>query len=59
MFVIGLAAGALLMFILITIYSSLAVASRADKHIRAQNWDYYKEELEADAEAEGEEYDTI
>ena len=58
MFLIGLAAGALLMFIIITIYSSLAIASRSDKHIRAQNWDYYKEELEA-TEAEVEECDTI
>lgn len=58
MFFIGLAAGALVMFILIMIYSSLAVASRADKHIRADTWEYYKENLETGEQSE-EEYDTL
>jgi|GEM_PF-5794898 len=57
MFLIGLAVGAVLMFVVITIYSSLAMASRSDKHIRAQNWDYYEEEVEATEEVE--EYDSF
>jgi len=40
MFYIGLAAGALLMFILIVIYSSLAVAARADRNRMDDDWTY-------------------
>ena len=47
MFIIGLTAGALLMFILIVIYSSLAVAGRADKNRAADEWDYLQENLNA------------
>ena len=57
MFLIGLVAGALIMFILIMVYSSLAMASRADKHIRAETWEYYKENMEL--EDPSEDFDTF